>query len=69
MDSACIECIHYTSVIIIQYCLLYYCILLLIFRFFLLACDGLWKVFTANEATQMILSIIEVRGDCVCVCV
>lgn len=33
-----------------------------IFRFILLACDGLFKVFTPEEAVNFILSCLEVRN-------
>lgn len=36
-------------------------VLLCVFRFVLLACDGLFKVFSADEAIQFVLNILEVR--------
>ena len=33
---------------------------LLFCRFILIACDGLWKVFSAEEACKFIVSVLEV---------
>ena len=43
-------------------CTTYDCNLALNFAsFILIACDGLWKVFSVEEATKFIISVLEVR--------
>lgn len=45
----------------LDYFLLLTCFYLSVCRFIILACDGLFKVFSADEAVKFVLGVLQVR--------